>query len=97
MPNNSQPPVINGDRNTQKVAVPKSGGGGGGGSSTTYIGSALQWPAIVVPAGFVNGLPISLQFLGRQWDEAKLIQFAYAYEQATHHRRPPTTVPPLSY
>jgi len=97
MPNNAQPPVINGDRNTQKVAVPKSGGGGGGGSSTTYIGSALQWPAIVVPAGFVNGLPISLQFLGRQWDESKLIQYAYAYEQATHHRRPPTTVPPLGY
>ncbi|HEY8995110.1 MAG TPA: amidase family protein [Lacunisphaera sp.] len=97
MPNNAQPPVINGDRNTQKVPVPKPGGGGGGGaSSTTYIGSALQWPAIVVPAGFVNGLPISLQFLGRQWDEAKLIQFAYAYEQATHHRRPPPTVPPLA-
>ena len=97
MPNNAQPPVINGDRNTQKVAVPKSGGGGGGSgaSSTTYIGSALQWPAIVVPAGFAKGLPISLQFLGRQWDEAKLIQFAYAYEQATHHRRPPATVPPL--
>jgi amidase len=97
MPNNAQPPVINGDRNTQKVTVPKSGGGGGGASSTTYIGSALQWPAIVVPAGFVNGLPISLQFLGRQWDESRLIQYAYAYEQATHHRRPPSTVPPLGF
>jgi Asp-tRNA(Asn)/Glu-tRNA(Gln) amidotransferase A subunit family amidase len=95
MPNNPQPPVINGDRNTQKIAVPRPGGGGGA-SSTTYIGSALQWPAVVVPAGFVNGLPISLQFLGRQWDESKLIQYAYAYEQLTHHRRPPPTVPPLS-
>ncbi len=95
MPNNPQPPVINGDRNTQKVPNPRPGGGGGGSSSTTYIGSALQWPAIVVPAGFVNGLPISLQILGRPWDEPKIIQYAYAYEQATHHRRPPATVPPL--
>ncbi len=96
MPNNPQPPVITGDRNTQKVPVPRPGGGGGGSASTTYIGSALRWPAIVVPAGFVNGLPISLQFLGRQWDESKLIQYAFAYEQATHHRRPPPTVPPLA-
>lgn len=96
MPTNSQPPVINGDRNTQKGPNPRPGGGGGGSSSSTYIGSALQWPAIVVPAGFVNGLPISLQILGRQWDEAKLIQYAYAYEQATHHRLPPPTVPPLA-
>ena len=95
MPNNAQPPVINGDRNTQKVTEPKPGGGASAASSTTFIGSALQWPAIVVPAGFVKGLPISLQFLGRPWEEANLIQYAYAYEQATQHRRPPTTVPPL--
>ena len=94
MPNNPRPPVINGDRNTQRSANPRPGGGGGGGSNT-MIGSALQWPAIVVPAGFVNGLPISLQFLARPWTEAQLIRYAYAYEQATHHRRPPPTVPPL--
>jgi hypothetical protein len=34
--------------------------------------------------------------LARAWDEAKLIQYAYAYEQATHYRQPPATVPPLA-
>jgi len=41
-------------------------------------------------------LPSGLQILGRAWDEAKIISYAYAYEQATHYRRPAPTVPPLS-
>jgi len=93
-PTNAEPPVINGDRNTQKGSNPHSGGGGGG-SSTTYIGSALQWPAISVPGGFVDGLPIGLLIMGRPWTEAMLIQYAYSFEQATHYRRPPPTVPAL--
>jgi hypothetical protein len=60
------------------------------------VGSALQWPALSVPAGYLGeGLPQGLQFLGRAWDEAKIIGYAYAYEQATQHRRPPAAVPPL--
>jgi Asp-tRNA(Asn)/Glu-tRNA(Gln) amidotransferase A subunit family amidase len=40
--------------------------------------------------GYTQGkLPAGLQFLGRAWSEATLIHLAYAYEQATHHRRPP--------
>jgi hypothetical protein len=42
-----------------------------------------------------EGLPQGLQFLGRAWDEAKIIRYAYAYEQATQHRRSPPAVPPL--
>jgi Asp-tRNA(Asn)/Glu-tRNA(Gln) amidotransferase A subunit family amidase len=56
----------------------------------------LQWPALSVPNGSINGLPTGLQILARAWDEAKLIQYAYAYEQATHYRQPPSTVPPLA-
>jgi amidase len=53
-------------------------------------------PAIVVPAGFdSNGLPVAIEFLGRQFSEGTLIKVAYAYEQATQHRIPPTTTPPL--
>src|SRR5712671_906293 len=53
-------------------------------------------PAIVVPGGFTpDGLPVGVELLGRAWSEPQLIKFAYAYEQATHHRRPPTTTPPL--
>jgi Asp-tRNA(Asn)/Glu-tRNA(Gln) amidotransferase A subunit family amidase len=48
-------------------------------------------PAIVVPAGFTrDSLPTGITFLGRPYDDAKMVQFAYAYEQATRHRRAPT-------
>ena len=55
-------------------------------------------PAIVVPGGFTpDGLPIGVELIGRAWSEPQLIKFAYAYEQATHHRRPPAAAtPPLS-
>ena len=41
-------------------------------------------------------LPSGLQIIGRPWSEPLLIAIAYAYEQATHHRKAPATVPPLS-
>jgi Asp-tRNA(Asn)/Glu-tRNA(Gln) amidotransferase A subunit family amidase len=51
-------------------------------------------PAIVVPAGFTSdNLPSSLTFLGRPYDDGRMIRLAYAYEQATRHRRPPSTTP----
>lgn len=47
-------------------------------------------PTIVVPAGFTrDNLPAGICFIGRPYDDGNLIKFAYAYEQATHHRRPP--------
>src|SRR5262245_29816846 len=78
------PPKINGDRGQTLQG------------SLTFIGSATQWPVVVVPMGFVGeNLPIGLQIFGRPWSEGQLIRFAYAYEQITHHRRPPPTTPPL--
>ncbi|MBV9327788.1 MAG: amidase [Chloroflexi bacterium] len=72
------PPVINGDRG-QSLQGP-----------LTHIGSATQWPVVVVPIGFAGEqLPIGMQILGKPWTEARLIQIAHAFEQATHHRRPP--------
>jgi amidase len=95
----AQLPAINGDRNTQLVAEPKpapSAGPTALGSGLTFVGSSLQWPALSVPGGYLGeGLPQGLQILGRAWDEAKIIGYAFAYEQATHHRRPPASTPAL--
>ena len=41
-------------------------------------------------------LPISIDFLGRRFSEPVIIRIAAAYEQATHHRRPPPAFPPLA-
>jgi amidase len=52
--------------------------------------------SLAVPAGFTpQGLPVGITFFGRPYSEPTMIKFAYAYEQATHHRRPPATTPPL--
>jgi Asp-tRNA(Asn)/Glu-tRNA(Gln) amidotransferase A subunit family amidase len=96
----AQLPAINGDRNTQLVAEPKPPPGAGPtalGSGLTFVGSSLQWPALSVPSGYLGeGLPQGLQILGRAWDEAKIMRYSFAYEQATHHRRPPAATPPLN-
>ena len=58
-----------------------------GGSSR--FAAVAGYPNVTVPAGFVHGLPVGVSFFGRAWSEPTLIRIAYAFEQATHHRRPP--------
>ena len=48
------------------------------------------YPHITVPAGNVYGLPVGISFVGTAWSEPTLIRIAYAFEQATRHRRAPT-------
>ncbi|MFL6214074.1 MAG: amidase [Blastocatellia bacterium] len=62
----------------------------GGFSTPTAVAG---YPHITVPAGFVYGLPVGISFAGRAWTEPMLIKLAYAYEQATKHRRAPKFLP----
>jgi Asp-tRNA(Asn)/Glu-tRNA(Gln) amidotransferase A subunit family amidase len=80
----SFPPRLIGDLNTPH------------GDNSQVFAPTTGWPAINVPMGYTRGtLPIGITIFGRAWSEPALIKFAYAYEQATHHRRPPATTPPL--
>jgi amidase len=56
---------------------------------STGIAARAGYPLITVPAGFIHGLPIGISFMGTAWSEAALIRLGYAFEQASHARRPP--------
>jgi Asp-tRNA(Asn)/Glu-tRNA(Gln) amidotransferase A subunit family amidase len=84
-PSWSIPPRLTGDLNTPD------------GMNSGRLASPAAFPAITVPMGYARGfLPVGLEFLGIPWSEPTLIKLAYSYEQATKHRRPPPTTPPLS-
>jgi amidase len=72
---------VNGDGGTASAPGPST------------VTSVAGYPHITVPAGFFRGLPVGISFFGRAWSEPTLIKLAYAYEQATQHRRPPTFAP----
>ncbi|RLE03720.1 MAG: amidase [Candidatus Aminicenantes bacterium] len=60
------------------------------GDNSQLIPPHTGFPAITVPMGFTyNHLPAGLQIVGRLFSEPELLKVAYAFEQATHHRRPP--------
>jgi amidase len=66
------------------------------GDFSNFVGSSTPsaitgWANLTVPAGFVDGdLPIGVSFIGRAWDEPNLIALAYAFEQHTQVRVPPS-------
>lgn len=62
-----------------------------GGSSTPAAVSG--YPAITVPAGHIRGLPVGITFFGSSMSEAKLIKYAYAFEQETKVRKAPRFLP----
>jgi amidase len=55
--------------------------------------AATGLPQVTVPAGYMGDrYPVGVSFLGRMWDDRRLLGFGHAYEQATRHGRPPSTV-----
>jgi amidase len=58
-----------------------------GGSSS--LAAISGYPAITVPMGFIENLPVGITFFGRAWSEPVLIEIAYSYEQGTKHRKAP--------
>jgi Asp-tRNA(Asn)/Glu-tRNA(Gln) amidotransferase A subunit family amidase len=67
------------------------------------LASLTGFPAITVPAGFSAptasapiGVPVGIEFLGQPFSEPQLLKLAYAFEQATHARKPPQSTPPLA-
>jgi Asp-tRNA(Asn)/Glu-tRNA(Gln) amidotransferase A subunit family amidase len=81
----SNPPRLIGDLNTPA------------GDNSQFFSPTTGFPAVQVPMGYTRGglLAAGITFFGRPWSESTLLGAAYAYEQATHHRRPPPTAPPL--
>jgi amidase len=73
--------LVNGDSSFANASAPST------------VTSVAGYPHITVPAGSEHGLPVGISFFGRAWSEATLIKLAYAYEQATKHRRAPTFAP----
>ncbi len=78
------PPRLIGDLNTPH------------GDKSQFFSPNTGFPAMTVPMGYARGtLPAGMTLFGRPWSEATLIKLAYAYEQATKHRRAPASTPAL--
>lgn len=64
--------------------------------SNCSLSANTGFPALTVPAGFTpNGMPVGVELLGLPFSEPTLLGLGYDYEQATHHRTPPASTPPL--
>jgi amidase len=64
----------------------------GGSSSPAAVAG---YPNLTVPAGQWLGLPVGISFFGRAWSEPVLLKLAFAFEQGTSARKPPTFRPTL--
>ncbi len=64
-----------------------NGDNSGGGSASPAAISG--YPGITLPMGYIHGLPVGISIFGKAWSEPVLLKIAYAFEQATLHRKAP--------
>jgi amidase len=76
----------------------RRGGSYGDRPGVNNLTSTTGLPAVVVPGGYTpkQNFPIAIQFFGQAHSDLAIIKLAYAYEQATKHRKLPTTTPALA-
>ncbi|MFX1263013.1 MAG: amidase [Promethearchaeota archaeon] len=66
-----------------------------GGSSS--LAAVSGYSSITVPAGYIHGLPVGISFISGPYQEPKLIEIAYAFEQASKIRQPPEFKPSVEF
>jgi Asp-tRNA(Asn)/Glu-tRNA(Gln) amidotransferase A subunit family amidase len=84
-------------RSTPPLADEPGGGGSGEGpTSANNLTSGTGLPGIIMPGGYAKeNLPVGIQFVAKSFDDLKLLQVAYGYEQASQRRKTPEITPPL--
>ncbi|HEX3593015.1 MAG TPA: amidase family protein [Pseudonocardiaceae bacterium] len=68
-------------------------------SGSAAIGAKAGYPSITVPAGYqaTTRRPFNIDLLGQAWSEPTLVGYAFAYEQASKLRKPPSELNPTLF
>ena len=90
MTTNDLDAIVAPTNNPAWVTDPVNGDSFDGFVSSSSPSAISGYASITVPSGFVGPLPVGLSFIGGRWDEPTLVGLAYAFEQATQVRVPPT-------